>query len=71
MPTYIFEVDEIPYNVNGKKLEIPVKAVLCGGAAAMAKLKVTKEELVQIAKFLPFYEVERVVKIARREQPNL
>lgn len=61
VPSFVFEAEDIPYNVNGKKLEIPVKAVLCGGRDAMENLKVTKEERAQIAWFEKFYDVERVV----------
>jgi acetoacetyl-CoA synthetase len=41
VPEHIFETKEVPYNVNGKKLEIQVNAVVSGGEKAMAKLRVT------------------------------
>ena len=44
VPTFIFDAPEIPYNANGKKLEIQVKSVLCGGKAALTKLKLTEAE---------------------------
>lgn len=62
VPTYVFEVDEIPYNANGKKMEIQVKAVVGGGADALRSLKLTEEEFRQIARFEGFYEIEKVVK---------
>ncbi|KIX10167.1 acetoacetate-CoA ligase [Rhinocladiella mackenziei CBS 650.93] len=62
VPTFIFRAAEIPYNVNGKKLEIQVRAILCGGEDAMAKLKVTEEEKRALASFLPFYDIEKVVQ---------
>ncbi|OQV05519.1 hypothetical protein CLAIMM_10246 [Cladophialophora immunda] len=62
VPTFIFRAAEIPYNANGKKLEIQVRAILCGGKGAMAKLKVTEEEKRALASFLPFYNIEKVVE---------
>jgi len=62
VPTYIFEIEEVPYNANGKKLEIQVKAVLCGGTEALKKLKLTQEELRQVKKFERFYEMEKMAK---------
>lgn len=62
VPAYIFEVDEIPYNANGKKLEIPVKKVLCEGDYVLSKLKVNQEELRQVAKFVPFYQIEQLLE---------
>ncbi|KIX06976.1 acetoacetate-CoA ligase [Rhinocladiella mackenziei CBS 650.93] len=61
VPAFIFETKEVPYNANGKKLEIQVKAVLCGGKQAFAKLKLTQEEFRQIKWFERFYEIEKVV----------
>ena len=52
----------MPYNVNGKKLEIQLKAVLCGGQAALDKLKTTKEERQSLSWFVKFFDVENVVK---------
>lgn len=66
VPTFIFRVPEVPYNVNGKKLEIQVKAILSGGRDAFAKLKATDEERKILALFLPFYHIEQVVKQTER-----
>lgn len=60
VPSFIFEAPEVPYNVNGKKLEIQVKAVLCGGEAALRKLKVTREEELSLRWFLSFFDVDKV-----------
>ena len=30
MPTHIFEVEDLPTTLNGKKLEIPIKRILMG-----------------------------------------
>lgn len=59
VPTFVFEAPEIPYNTNGKKLEIQVKAVLCGGREALAKMKITKEERQSLEWFEKFYHIER------------
>ncbi|KEF56412.1 uncharacterized protein A1O9_07993 [Exophiala aquamarina CBS 119918] len=61
VPAFIFTAPEIPYNVNGKKQEIQVRAVLCGGEQAMAKLQVTEEERRVLKWFLPFYAMERII----------
>lgn len=71
VPSFIFECNEVPYNVNGKKLEIPVKAVLCGGTAAMSKLKVTKEELVQIKWYAKFFDMEQAVAASQNGNAKL
>jgi len=62
VPTFMFEVEEVPYNANGKKLEIQVKAVLCGGGDALARLKVTREEFRHLKWFERFYDIDGVVK---------
>ena len=61
VPAYIFETEVIPYNANGKKLEIQVKAILCGGNAALGKLKLTQEELLQLKWYERFHRIEDVV----------
>lgn len=61
VPTFIFEVPEVPYNVNGKKLEIQVKRVLCDGREGLVKLKITKEELRHLEWFVKFHDIEKVL----------
>ncbi|KIW85993.1 acetoacetate-CoA ligase [Fonsecaea pedrosoi CBS 271.37] len=61
VPTHIFETDVVPYNANGKKLEIQVKAVLCEGEAALRRLKLTADEIRQLRAYVPFYQMEKVV----------
>ncbi|KIV90220.1 acetoacetate-CoA ligase [Exophiala mesophila] len=61
VPSFIFETGTVPYNVNGKKLEIQVKAILNGGKEAMAKLKVTKQELKQLEWYEKFFAIEDFV----------
>ncbi|OQU98890.1 hypothetical protein CLAIMM_04602 [Cladophialophora immunda] len=61
VPAYIFETDVVPYNANGKKLEIQVRAILCEGEAALRRLKLTQDELLQLRRYVPFYQIEKVV----------
>lgn len=62
VPAFIFETDTIPYNANGKKLEIQVKAIICKGPNAMKKLKLTQGELEQLKWYERFYDIENVIK---------
>ena len=61
VPRYIFEVDQVPYNANGKKLEIQVKTVVCGGDPAMSRLKLSPQEFIVLDKYVRFYHVEKLV----------
>ena len=56
----MFAVKQIPYNANGKKLEIPLKAVLSEGKKAFTKRKFTAEEIEALELYLPYFEVERM-----------
>jgi acetoacetyl-CoA synthetase len=60
-PRYIFEVDKIPYNANGKKLEIPVKLAICRGPGAVEKAKVTAAEAQLLRQYEKYYEVEKLI----------
>ncbi|KAF2166766.1 hypothetical protein M409DRAFT_66349 [Zasmidium cellare ATCC 36951] len=71
VPQYFFEVDEIPYNVNGKKLETLVKKVVNGGPEVLAKLKMTEDEARMMGKFVEYYDVEEVVGRQRRATSKL
>ncbi|KIW99293.1 acetoacetate-CoA ligase [Cladophialophora bantiana CBS 173.52] len=71
VPAFIFETAEVPYNANGKKLEIQVKAVLCRGKQALSRLKLTQEELRQIKWFERFYEIEKMAKEMETGGPHL
>ncbi|EXJ67943.1 uncharacterized protein A1O5_08557 [Cladophialophora psammophila CBS 110553] len=62
IPAFISVTESVPYNANGKKLEIQLKAVLSGGGPALARLKVTQEEREQLQWYLQFYEIEKVVE---------
>ena len=67
VPSFFFAVESVPYNVNGKKLEIPLRAVISEGASAFGRRKFTKEEREWLEKFLGFYEVEKMVGEAGEE----
>lgn len=58
VPQFMFATSNIPYNVNGKKLEIPLRAVLSEGKKAFAKRKFTNEEIEVLETYLPYFEVE-------------
>ena len=60
VPSHFFRVEQIPYNVNGKKLEIPLRAVLSEGRTAFSKPKFTQEEIAQLEKYLPYFQVEKL-----------
>ncbi|EME84993.1 uncharacterized protein MYCFIDRAFT_187782 [Pseudocercospora fijiensis CIRAD86] len=62
VPHFIFEVDEIPYNVNGKKLETMVKKIVNGGEEVLKNLKMTDDEARMMRSFVKFYDVDRVGK---------
>ncbi|KAF2161587.1 hypothetical protein M409DRAFT_27982 [Zasmidium cellare ATCC 36951] len=60
VPQFFFAVEQIPYNVNGKKLEIPLRAVLSEGAKAFEWRKFTAEERQALERYLPYFEVEKI-----------
>ncbi len=60
VPQFFFAAEQIPYNVNGKKLEIPLRAVLSEGKKAFTRRKFTAEEIQMLELYLPYFEVENV-----------
>ncbi|KAF2210379.1 hypothetical protein CERZMDRAFT_118202 [Cercospora zeae-maydis SCOH1-5] len=66
VPHFIFEMDEIPYNVNGKKLEVLVKKVINGGPEVLAKLKTTEDEARMMKNYVRFYDIESAETIASK-----
>ncbi|KAI5359708.1 putative ANL domain, AMP-binding enzyme domain superfamily [Septoria linicola] len=62
VPHFVFEMDEIPYNVNGKKLEILAKKVINGGPDVVAKLKMTDDEARTMRKYEQFDDINQVVR---------
>ena len=70
VPAFIFETQVVPYNANGKKLEIQAKAILGAGASALGHLKLTAEEYAQLKWYERFYQVERVIEGFQSHQPT-
>ena len=71
VPAHIFEVKEIPYNVNGKKMEIQVKAVVNSGDSARTKQRLNQQELATLKQFVPFYHLEALLKKVERSVAKL
>jgi acetoacetyl-CoA synthetase len=59
VPKYIFQVDDIPYTVNGKKCEINVKQVVNGQKAAIGGTVANPES---ITLYERYFHLEREVK---------
>ncbi|EJD05262.1 acetoacetyl-CoA synthetase [Fomitiporia mediterranea MF3/22] len=55
VPAYIFEVDDIPYTVNSKKIEIAVKQIVSGSKLKPSGTVANPESLKQ---YYRFYEIE-------------
>lgn len=66
VPHFFFEVDEVPHNANGKKMEIQVKKVCNGGGEVLKKMTLTDSERDMLKPFEKFYHVEDVVKQNKR-----
>ena len=62
VPSFFFEVEEIPHNANTKKMEIQVKQVCNGGKAALEKMTLTDTERKMLERFVRFHDVEKVAK---------
>ncbi|KAI8937416.1 hypothetical protein NX059_005141 [Plenodomus lindquistii] len=51
VPKYIFEVEDIPYTINGKKCEINVKHIVCGRDVAVSETVRNPESLALYKQF--------------------
>lgn len=71
VPSFIFETHEVPYNINGKKLETQVKAILCEGERALKRIQVTGEERKKLEWFMDFYHIENFAPGLRGTAPKL
>lgn len=58
IPDFMFEVEEIPYNANGKKMEIQLKAVCNRGGDALAAMKLTDKERSVLQAYTKFFCIE-------------
>lgn len=56
VPSDIFRVSGIPYNINGKKMEIPLKAVVSEGRQAFEKRKLAAEEIAVLQEYVKYYQ---------------
>ena len=68
VPSFFFEVDEIPHNANTKKMEIQVKQVCNGGKTVLEKMTLTDAEREMLDGFVRFHDVEEVVKQKRESK---
>lgn len=66
VPHFFFEVDEIPHNANGKKMEIQVKQICNAGSDLLKKMTLSDDEREKLKKFEKFYEIEEVTKSQKR-----
>ena len=67
-PKYIFQVPDIPYTINGKKIELAVKQIISGRAITPSGAVANPESL----KFYErFREVERLAQESRAESARL
>jgi acetoacetyl-CoA synthetase len=72
VPAHIFEVKEVPYNANGKKMGIQTKAIVNGGEAATAKQKgLSPQELAMLRQFEQFHHLEALFKKLERGSAKL
>ncbi|KAF9452755.1 acetoacetyl-CoA synthetase [Macrolepiota fuliginosa MF-IS2] len=62
VPSYIFEIEEIPYTVNGKKIEIAVKQIVSGSNLQPSGTVANPESL---KLYYKFREIEKMVNLAR------
>lgn len=58
VPHFILEVDSIPYNANGKKMETQVKSILNRGKDALLSMKVSDAEKASLEFFVKFFNIE-------------
>ncbi|EDR11854.1 uncharacterized protein LACBIDRAFT_313724 [Laccaria bicolor S238N-H82] len=62
VPAYIFEVSDIPYTVNGKKIEIAVKQIV-SGSNLQPSGTVANPESLQL--YYKYRDIEKVVKMKK------
>lgn len=70
VPHFFFEVDEIPHNANGKKMEIQSRQVCNGGGEVLKKMTLTDLERGLLEKFERFYHVEEIVRGQQETSPR-
>ena len=65
VPAHILEVTKIPYNANGKKLEIQVKKLVNTGSLVAGE-RVTTEEREAVSQYERFFHLEKALREARQ-----
>jgi len=55
VPDAIYEIDDIPYTLSGKKMEAPIKKILMGQSAEQSITKDTMRNPESVAFFVDFY----------------
>ncbi|KAL5083554.1 hypothetical protein Trisim1_001364 [Trichoderma cf. simile WF8] len=71
VPQFIFEVDSIPYNANGKKMETQVKSIVNGGNDALLSMKVSDAEKASLESFVKFFDIEGLSSKSERSINNI
>ena len=51
-PAYIFEVQDIPYTMSGKRIEALVRDVVCGRTTKASEMAINPESLEEYRKFV-------------------
>jgi len=67
VPHFFFEIDEIPHNANGKKMEIQVKQVCNDGIDALKKMTLAEPERKMLEYFVKYHDIEEVMKQEKRQ----
>ncbi|KAG2015435.1 acetoacetyl-CoA synthetase [Coprinopsis cinerea AmutBmut pab1-1] len=62
VPAYIFEIEEIPYTVNGKKIEIAVKQIISGSNLQPSGTVANPDSL---NLYYKYRDIEKVVGVAK------
>ncbi|KAL6821466.1 putative acetyl-CoA synthetase [Trichoderma camerunense] len=70
MPHFIFEVNSIPYNANGKKMETQVKSILNRGKDALLSMKVSDAEKASLESFVKFFDIESLSSKSEKSTNN-
>ena len=67
VPKYVFQVSEVPYTINGKKIEIAVKKIISGENVIPSGAVANPEAF---AAFKKFVDVEKLYQ-ERQQKPKL
>lgn len=71
VPQFIFEVDSIPYNANGKKMETQVKSIVNRGNDALLSMKVSDAEKASLESFVKFFDIEGLSSKSEKSINNI